>query len=581
MSEQQIYAIAISRVSTVKQNVFGDSLDDQEKQTEIVRQRLSGELGCKIKVIKTFPFAESASVGLISQPVQKVLEYCRNSKIPIRFAFFMCISRFTRGGAVVYQQLKMEFAKLGITIIDAYGVISPKKVNTLEHLGVSYWWSEFNPTSKNELLEAESSKDEITSIETRMIGGAIRAVRAGYWRGQTPLGFKTERVEIIDEDGKQRKRLVLKPHQVESVWFTKMFELTIQGKVNEDIVNEINTLGFITRKLNFRDKEDRTKIIAIKGGKKLTVKMLHKYIQSPLYAGVNTEKWLLGKPVYLKGGGIITPELFNRANKDKITIIDDKGSPKIVKGVPPDWQKNKLKLNPKYPYRQYLLCPICGRCLKASSPAGKLKHYPTYFCSEKHKYWGINADKLDNIIKDFVADVRFSDEFKEKFKANFIKNWNLRMALLNKDTINWEKRIIELREQKDVAENQLSMATTASGINLFERKVESLKEEINNATLKRNQTEDEEVDVQVLTNTAKYWMEHYEELVLTVPNPLVKASLFGQIFEKPPTVEELINRTPKLSHLFALNAQCTKGVSLQCGIDETRTRNLFRDREAL
>ena len=82
----------------------------------------------------------------------------------------MCIDRFTRAGAVVYGQLKAEFAKLGVTIVDTRGVISTSKINTLEHLGVSYWWSEYSPTYKNELLAAEDGKEV-----TRKLVKAARA----------------------------------------------------------------------------------------------------------------------------------------------------------------------------------------------------------------------------------------------------------------------------------------------------------------------------------------------------------------------------------------------------------------------
>ena len=581
MNEQTLYAVAIGRVSTPKQDVFGDSLGDQEKQTDLAKTRAEQQNGCKIKIIKTFEFTESASVSLILQPLQKVLTYCKQNR-QIKFAFIKSIDRYTRAGAVVYGELRAEFAKLGVTPIDTYGIISSQEVNTLGHLGIEYPWSKFQPTFTTELLEAERAKAEVRDIETRMIGASIRYVRMGYWRGAVPLGYITKRVDTLEVG----KRLVLTPHPTESMWFIKMYELASLGtKTESQISDEVNLLGFRTRPKNYHDKEDRNKVVEIKGNLKLTPKGLRKYLQNPIYAGVNTEHWLTlnGKlqPIYIKGEGIVDIELFNKVNQGKISIVNENGLPKIVKGMPPDWQKNKLKLNPKYPYKQQILCPICRRNLKASSPAGKLKHYDIYFCSEGHKYYGINANKLDNIIKDFVIDVRFSDEFKEEFKDNFIKNWNLRMELLNKDAINWEKRIIELREQKNVAENQLNMATTATGINIFEQKVEGIKEAISNAMLKRNQTEDEEVDVQVLTNTAKYWMEHYEELVLSVPNPLIKASLFGQIFEEPPTVEELENRTPKLSPLFALSALSTKGVDLQCEAEGTRTLTLSRDRGAL
>ncbi len=587
MKNETIYAIEVGRVSTHKQEVFGDSLEDQLKQLEIARERMSLKYNCEIKIKKTFPFTESASVSLSLQPVQKAITYCRESK-NIRFVFIMCIDRFTRAGAVVYGQLKTEFAKIGATIVDTRGVIGTSKINTLEHLGVNYWWSEYSPTYKNELLVAEDSKDEVMRMQTRMIGAAIRYVRIGYWRGSTPLGFETERI-----DTSEGKRLILRPHHEQSIWFIKMFELRAKGTMSDQqIVEDVNALGFRTKKLNFKDKEDRTKVVVIKGDRQLNVKMLRNYISKPIYAGVNTEKWLIQngelKPVYLKGGGLIPVKLFNNANRGKVVIVDKEGKPKVYKNKIPLWQQKKLKVNPNYPYKQYVLCPLCRNPFLGSPSRGKLgKYYPAYHCGNKnnekrnHKYYRIPTEDFEKTIEGFVKKVRFSDKFISNFEQNFLKNWNLRMEQLNRDTINWEKRVIKLREQKSVFEEKLKLATTQSGFQIIEKEIERIKSEIEEATIKRSKVEDTEVDIQTIINSAKYWMEHLEELVLNVPNPLSRATLFGQIFENPPTYEELKNGTPELSPLFALNEAFNTGDSQLSGVDGTRTRNLPRDRRIL
>src|SRR5690606_30699797 len=141
---------------------------------------------------------------------------------------------------------------------------------------------------------------EVRDIETRTIGTAIRYVRMGYGRRTTSIGYGGGQTDTSDG-----KRIIWHPHPTESIWFTKMYELAAQmTKTDQQIVDEVKALGFETRKFYKRDKNDRTKIIEIKGGSKLTVKMLRNYLRNPIYAGVNTEKWLNGKPVYLKGGGL-------------------------------------------------------------------------------------------------------------------------------------------------------------------------------------------------------------------------------------------------------------------------------------
>lgn len=581
MKKETIYAVAVVRVSTQKQEVFGDSLDDQIRQIELTRERTQNQLDCEIVIKKTFELAESASVAYDFQPLQKVIEYCKKENC-IRFAFIKSIDRYTRAGAVVYGELKAEFAKLGVTPIDTLGVINNTQVNTLSHLGVEYPWSVYCPTYITELLEAERAKGEVRDSQTRMIGAAIRYTRMGYWRGSIPLGFITERV-----DTPEGRRLVLKPHPEESLWFIKMFELKAEGiKSEQEIVNQVNAMGFVTKKLVFRSKEKPSGVIAIKGKRKLTVKMLRYYIQNPLYAGVNTErskksikhKWLNNQAVYLKRGGLLSVDLWNKANWGKRTIIDEGGVPKIIKGASPDWQQKKLKLNPDFPYKQYILCPFCAHPLKASYSRSKSgKRHPYYHCSFGHKYWGIKSGDLETAIIKFVEKIKFSKRFVSNFESNFMKNWNLRMEQLNRDNINWEKMILGLREKQSATEERLKLATTPTGFQIIENEIENIKRQIVQATVERSKNEDEEIDIQVLINSAKYWMEHFSELVLNTPDSLKKARLFGLIFEKLPTYKELENGTPKLRRLYELNQSYTTGSNTLSGLTISNVEHLSDD----
>ena len=79
------------------------------------------------------------------------------------------------------------------------------------------------------------------------------------------------------------------------------------------------------------------------------------------------------------------------------------------------------------------------------------------------------------------------------------------------------------------------------------------------ATVERNSVEDEEVDIQVLIGSAKYWMEHFYELLIETPNSLTRASFFGGIFEELPTYDDLKNGTPKLRQLYVLNEEYKQG----------------------
>src|ERR1035438_4861909 len=127
-------AVAAVRVSTIKQGIDGDSPDDQKDQIE----QYATARG--IKITKYFIFLESASKEL--QPMQEAINYCKNPKNNIQHFIVKSIDRFTRGGSFFYDTLKNQLDDCNVSLVDIYGVISNQKINTLEHLGIKYKWSE-------------------------------------------------------------------------------------------------------------------------------------------------------------------------------------------------------------------------------------------------------------------------------------------------------------------------------------------------------------------------------------------------------------------------------------------------------
>ena len=164
-------AIAAIRVSSVKQGTDGDSPEAQKEQIAQFAKLHN------IHLNKIFIFLESASKN--AQPMQKAIDYCKNPKNDIQLFIIKSIDRFTRGGATPYDQLKMQLERYGVKLVDLYGIISTNKINTLDHLGLKYRWSEYSPSQKTEYLEAERAKDELRDIMSRMIGAEVRYTRLG------------------------------------------------------------------------------------------------------------------------------------------------------------------------------------------------------------------------------------------------------------------------------------------------------------------------------------------------------------------------------------------------------------------
>lgn len=544
-----IYAAGALRVSSTKQGLQGDSPEDQKNQILQHANRLSQMLGCKIVIKKWFDFTESASGVLEMQPIQKAIKYCKENEGIIKFFFIKSIDRFTRAGSTIYSLLKMQLTKFGTQLVDTYGIIGTKDVNTMEHLGVEYNWSKYSPTWITELLEAERAKSEVRDILTRMISAEIRYTRLGYWTRNAPPGFISKKI-----DTEHGKRYILLPQDVESVWFIRMFELRAQGNLSdEEIVEKINYLGFKTRRFNRYDPENKKKIIGYGGENKLTVKKMQIYIQNTIYAGVNTEKWTDGVAIKCKFDGLVSVDLFNKANKGKKLIIVSGGEIKIIKGNPSPWAVKRLRDNPNYPYKQFVLCPKCKNPLLGSASRGKSGNYfGAYHCNRGH-YFRVSLKDFDKTIYNFVKDIKFNQEFRTKFRKIMLEEWEKRRIRANTDSITIEEQVLRLKQEKKMIIEKIKTLSSESVIKEFESDVELKDQEIAHAMQQRDSKEGQELDIQTAINYCSYFMEHPGELLLSGIKPLRDAAMFGLLFDEKPTYEDLVNGTPKLSPIFALN----------------------------
>lgn len=182
IARRRIGLLAI-RVSSGKQKRDGDSPEEQrERGTNLANNQ-------NIDIADTIILVESASHE--EQPMQEIVEYCK-TRPEIEVVLIKAIDRFTRGGGAAYIKLKEQLDSLGVVLIDTFGVIDPRTVNTLDHTGFSYYWSKHNPSFKSEILEAEHAKDELRDIMTRMIGAQIRYTQLGYWMRQPPMALRAK-----------------------------------------------------------------------------------------------------------------------------------------------------------------------------------------------------------------------------------------------------------------------------------------------------------------------------------------------------------------------------------------------------
>ena len=542
---RQINAVAAIRVSTTKQGTDGDSPEAQKEQIE----KFASTRGITIK--KIFVLLESASKE--QQPMQEAIDYCKNPANDIQLFVIKSIDRFTRGGSFSYDFLKMQLDKYNVALVDVYGVISSQKVNTLDHLGFEYRWSVYSPSKKTEMLEAERAKDEMRDIMSRMIGAEIRYTQLGFWMRKPPYGYVNEKVETPNG-----KRCVLKPHPTEANHIIKMFELRAQGALDDSqIVDKLNELGFLSRISYIHSNNDHTKVIRQVGGNKLTVKTLSQIISHPVYAGVIKEKWTQNKPIKGHFDGLVSFELFNKANRGKITLLESSdGDIEFNIRKPAEYLIKKGVKNEEFPYKRFVMCPKCNNPLLGSSSRGRLgKYYAGYHCSNHGHYFRVPKSEFDETIMNFVKSLQIDPAKLDDLMNAVVSIWDKKQQELKKDEFVIDNRINDLQTQTQLLIEKIKILSSSTAIQYLEKDLIKNEEEI--AKLEQvkidNQIVEKPVNACVVAAYVKYFMEHLDKLLVHLCNPVNKANYFSVLFDKAPTYQEIKDGTQKIARLPEVN----------------------------
>lgn len=536
-------AVAAIRVSTTKQGTDSDSPEAQKEQIE----RYAENKGIVIK--KFFLFLESASKE--QQPMQEAIDYCKDPKNDVNLFIIKSIDRFTRGGSLSYDLLKTQLDQCGVTLVDTYGVISNEQINTLAHLGQQYKWSTYSPSRKSEMLEAERSKDEVRDILSRVIGAEIRYTQMGYWMRRAPYGFVSEKVET-----QHGKRMILKPHPDEAKYMIKMFEMRASGQFSDkEIAKALNDMGYRGRPQLRRAKDDKTRVIGQTKPFLLDEKRLWKMVRNPIYAGVNVEKWTQGQPVKCMFEGLVSIDLFNRANKGKRTIIEMPNNKiAITDNIAPENATPKGTRHPDFAFKNFVMCPECNKPLLGSSSRGKTGQYYSYYhCDKRGHKFRVKKEELELRVLEFVGGLEFSQQDIDTLFAAIKAAYDKRMAYYNAQIGIIDSKINDLTQQaRSMAKNFATIAPSAQ--QYLNEELEDVDKQIKQLSLERMDMESKKpMNIDRVIARVKYFVENLDELVVKQIDPVKKAQFFGLIFKVLPTYADLCGRNQKTPLFTGVN----------------------------
>lgn len=534
--------LASARVSTKKQTT-GESLEDQVR---VIKKFTEGK---GWKILPDGDVDIEVCSGAKRRPVyENHIRYIKENPGKVGYYVIRYLDRFTRGGPSVYESMKKELSDLGVQLIDTNGIIQESRnMPELEELGFEYEWSRESPSEVTETVMATQASMERKKILTRTIPKQIEYTRQGYHIGRYDDGYIPER---IFENGKMR--YIQSPDPKRSHFIKKIFELRAECKLTDkEIVEYLNgKTGYLSPLRNKWNKE-RTQVIGKSGAKKLTIKQMHRILRRTTYAGVICEKWTHKLPVKAKYTGLVTIDLFNKANRGKVFLKENGNDIELIHDYKIKKKAYKrLRNNPEFPFK-CIKCPICENPLKGSSSTGKSgKRFPSYHCARGHKRFSVSKDSLHNLIEDTLAKLNYSPEYINVLKKVLIMKFETRISEARKQKIDNQNKIRFLKEKQEQILEKYLLTENITTQKLLDNKIKEIEIEIQETEKKNQISTIKKEDISELIKYAEKIVEHPQKALRDKENPLRQQKLLSLVFDDFPTYEELASGTPKFSFVF-------------------------------
>ena len=445
---------------------------------------------------------------------------------------------------------KSQLEASGVQLIDIYGIIGSNQINTLEHLGVEYKWSIYSPSKKSEILEAECSKDELCNIMTRLISSQIQYACLGYWVRMAPYGYMNQKV-----DTPHGKRTILIPHPTESKHIIEIFKLRATGQyTDQEITAKINAMGYCGR----QKRKTALKRTTTRPENKiyLNTKTLWCLVRHPVYAGINNEKWTNGQPIKFVFDGLVTVELFNKANRGRRKIIENKDGKITIEDLKEKRYVSKGHRSAEFPFKKYVLCPHCEKPLLGSASRGRGgKLYPAYHCSKKNDhYFRVSKQELEEKIDAFFGRLKLSPESVDKILNSLESTWQ-QLETQHDERINrLNQHLTSLQSEISADLQKIKMLDSPLTIKYMEKDIARLeKEAVQVETEKQAVLLKKPYDIQRIRQKLKHMVEHMGETARQRMDGVKKARLFGLLFNQLPTYAQIAGGTASMPIFTGVN----------------------------
>ena len=493
-------------------------------------------------------FSEAYTGTSDSRPeYNEIIKIIKKNPGKVKYFIVRLISRMTRGEISNYYAMKAELKGYGVQLRDVSGIIQEEE-NHFDKYGLKYEWSVESPSETSELMEVKRAQIDRKRILRQLIEPQVLLVRDGYHIGPADDGYIAIKVDVD-----MKKRYVLSFDPERSNYYKEMFNLRAEGVFSDkEIVDKINAMGFKTKK---RKRWNKSKTVQIGETQTaiLTVKALQRIIQRYCYCGVICEKWTNHRPLKAKWDGLVSIDIFNRANRGKI-YIEELGENQLSVSYnlkPTHLTDKRNKYRKEYPFKNVILCDECNQPMLASASTGKSgTRFGAYHCSRNHKRVSVSQNELEENFSNYLSKIKFDDKFINLLEKVVIKKYREEEGNISDKTNLVSKKILELKDQKQLKLRAIETTTSSIVKADLEQEYEDLHKQIVKAQNERNLLEVGEDEIHQFLKYTRDLMEHPTEILMEPTNIQEQVALYSLFFERFPTYSEILNGTPKLTLLF-------------------------------
>lgn len=355
----------------------------------------------------------------------RMLEYCRKNRGRVLHLVVYSLDRFARSA---YDHAMIE-ARLNQVGVDLHSATQPTDDSAAGRVmkNVFSAFAQFDNDIRAERTEA----------------GMREAVRRGRWVWVAPLGFRNN---ARDRGGPS----LIQDPAAGPLMKAAFEEVATARHSASEVLSRLSRRGLRTR-----------------NGRIVSLQTFSALLRNPVFAGrIVARKW--GICVRGDWEPIVSDDTFYATQ----AVLDGR-RPTLT-----PYQRN----HPDFPLRRFVRCSECGKPLTGGWSRGRSRRYPYYNCYKTGcRRVNVRSETLEELFARLLDEFRLAPEFWRLFDVAVRDVWEKRHGETECDQRRQEKRIHDLRRQKDrlvdrfVAEAETGSETLQQALR---ERIERLDEEI-------------------------------------------------------------------------------------------------------